>query len=266
MLTVGIVIFVVVILYLYAIRPSVDKRNAFNELKVHYYAHRGLHDDNKEVPENSLKAFELAVQSGHGMELDVQLSADGEVVVFHDEDTKRLCGVDKKVSQLTYAELCEMRLADTDEKIPLFSELLKTVDGKTPLIVELKPYNDVDKLCRAVNKLLDGYDGLYCIESFNPFVVEWYRKNHPNVIRGQLSCKFKAGLKFFLVEMLLTNIVTRPDFIAYNHRDRNNLSLTLCRKLFGANTVAWTIRSQDELNSAKNHFDLFIFESFSLNR
>ncbi len=257
-----IVVSVVVALYLFMIMPSTDKKEQLQTFLGWNYAHRGLHDNNNKVPENSLKAFELAVKNGYGMELDVQLTADGKVVVFHDEDTKRLCGVDKNVRELSYQELVSLRLAETEGKIPLFSEMLELVDGKTPLIVELKPYNDTVALCEAVDSLLKEYKGLYCIESFSPYIVRWYKKFRPGVVRGQLSCRFKKGLQFFPLEVLLTNLLTRPDFIAYNHGEGNLPSVVLCRKLFGATTVAWTLRSQNELDNAKRYFDLFIFENF----
>ncbi len=260
-----IAVAVLAIFYLFLIMPAADKTGRLDKLMSFYYAHRGLHDGNVHTPENSLKAFALASQKGYGMELDVQLTADGEVVVFHDDDTKRMCGIDKKISQMDYAEIKSLKLVGTDEGIPLLSDMLKVVDGKTPLIVELKPYNDHVKLCIATDKILADYNGDYCVESFNPLVVSWYRKNRPNIIRGQLSCHFdEKDIRFFLVEQLITNVLTRPNFIAYDHVGGGRLPVLICRKLFGCHTIAWTLKKPADLTVARQFFDGFIFEGFTV--
>ena len=151
------------------------------------FAHRGLHKKDKTVPENSLAAFERASSYGYGIELDVQLSKDGQVVVFHDDTLNRVCGVDSRVDEKTYDELSKISLCGTTQTIPLFSEVLKTVRGRGPLIVELKNGKRNEELCEKTYALLEKYSGEYCIESFNPFIVRWFKKNAPEVIRGQLA-------------------------------------------------------------------------------
>ena len=117
-------------------RASAGQKAAFIRRN---YAHRGLHTKDQSIPENSLRAFGLAVENGYGMELDVQLSKDGQVVVFHDDTLNRICGVDKRVDEMTYEELKKLSLAGSiNDHIPLFSEVLAMVNGDTPLIVELK--------------------------------------------------------------------------------------------------------------------------------
>ena len=260
-----VVIVTLAIVYLLTIMPRITPR-PMHEFMGWYYAHRGLHDNKTDAPENSLKAMRLAVEQGYGIELDVQLTKDEKVVVFHDATLKRVCGVDAAVNSMTYEELQKLRLLDSNEKIPLFSEVLKVIDGKVPLIMEVKMVNTKTRVCELANEELKNYHGVYCMESFHPFAVRWYRKNRPDVVRGQLAANFmkegqKEGFQEWLVHMLLINVLGRPDFVAYSHKSANNLSRNLTRK-WGAKAVAWTIRSQEELDRNQKKFDLFIFEGF----
>lgn len=258
---------VLVILYLLAIMPRMIHKPDLHPLCGFHYAHRGLHDNESDAPENSLAAFRKAAEAGYGIELDLQLSRDGEVVVFHDASLERICSVPGKVSDFTYEELCRCRLYGSPERIPRFQDVLRLVDGRVPLIVELKvPWQDTS-VCPAADRLLREYRGFYCIESFNPLALIWYKKNHSEVIRGQLADRFSAGgehrgLMYRLLENLLLNCVTRPDFVAYNHQHAGMLSRWLCRKLYGNMAVAWTIKNQKEMDCARSAFDLFIFDSF----
>lgn len=259
------ILVILIILYLLAIMPRITPRPMY-EFKGWYYAHRGLHDNKTDAPENSAKAMRLAVENGYGIELDVQLTKDEKVVVFHDANLKRVCGVDAKVNSMTYEELQKLHLLDSEEKIPLFSEVLKIIDGKVPLIMEVKMVDAKTRVCELANKELVNYKGVYCMESFHPFAVRWYKKNRPDVVRGQLSANFKKegqkeGFQEWLVHMLFVNVLGRPDFIAYSHKSAGNLSRNLTR-LWGATAVAWTIRSQEELDRNRKKFALFIFEGF----
>lgn len=230
------------------------------------YAHRGLHNNNSDLPENSLAAFAAAAQAGYGVELDIQFTADRQIVVFHDNDLKRMCGVNRRVDELTYAELRELQLLNTNQHIPLLSEVLDVLDGAT-LLCEFKPmrsYTDTT-LCKVALPLLDNYKGAVCVESFNPFMMRWFRKNAPNYIRGILSKKFEKGevaqmLRFPLAS-LFTNFLCRPDFIAYQHTDVAQPFFRLCR-LFKPLTIAWTVQSNADAQAATKHFDTIIFEGF----
>ena len=226
------------------------------------FAHRGLHSRDRSVPENSLKAFELAAEAGYGIELDVQLSRDGQVVVFHDDTLNRVCGVDARVDELTYAELQELRLLDTEEKIPLFSEVLAVVRGRGPLIVELKNGRSNRELCEKTYEMISKYNGEVCIESFNPMIVAWFRFHAGSFLRGLLSApeseyegttsKFTA----FLLSKGLVNFICRPQFIAYKIGRRPasiNLSIVL-----GAMNVGWT---SHEIRNEKGR-DAVIFEFY----
>ena len=265
-----IIIYILLIaaaLYLFLIMPRIAGRPDASMLMGRDYAHRGLHDNKSDAPENSMAAFKKAVDAGYGIELDVQLTRDRIPVVFHDESLKRVCGVDGNVRDYTYEELQSFRLLNSDERIPLFEDMLALVGGRVPLIVEIKIHEKASDVCEKVDALLRNYKGPYCMESFHPLAVRWYRKNRPEVIRGQLSCFFGTAEKRepfsrMLVHYLLTNVITRPDFIAYSHANKGNLSRVLCRKLFRALSVAWTVKSQEQLDACRNDFDLFIFEQF----
>lgn len=251
--------------------PELRKRAEF--LFGQPYAHRGLHNKERTVPENSPAAFRAARDAGYGMELDLNLTRDGQVVVFHDADLERVCGVHGKIEEMTYEELKPLRLLDTDQGIPLFSEVLAEVDGSVPLIVELKDTPRHRRLCEAAAKLLDAYEGPYCIESFHPAIVRWFRLNRPGVIRGQLS----AGPQEFteqsppvrlLLASLLTNVATRPHFVAYRHQDSRIGSRSRLRRrlrlyrLLGGALVGWTVTDQDDRDWCTRVFDAVIFEFY----
>ena len=256
--------------YLLASFPGFKKKKKWQHLLRWDYAHRGLHQASKGIPENSLAAFGRAVDHHYGIELDVRLTRDKKLVIFHDDNLKRMCGLDRKVIDMTYDELCALRLSGTDKKIPLFSEVLDLVGGKVPLIVELKDESkgSYAALCRLVCGQLSSYRGYYCIESFHPGIVMWFRKHHPEIIRGQLSCRPPKDapinhLVFLLLTHLLTNFVTRPDFIAYQCQDIMIPAYWINRHLFRIMTVLWTIRSRKEYNHYRGKADLMIFENFT---
>ncbi len=254
------------ILYLYLIHPRRKKPDC--SPFFHYcFAHRGLHAVQNGIPENSLPAFKRAVEAGYGIELDVQLSADGVPIVFHDATLSRMCAIDKRVDTLTLQELKTHSLANTREQIPAFSEVLELVNGKVPLLVEIKMDRMNFEITRKIDDLLTHYNGLYCIESFHPAALWWYRKNRPGILRGQLSTHFNVEnhtldpLQYLLGKMVL-NAISRPDFISYNWRFRKDPSLFFCSRLFKAHTAGWVIRSEKELQTCRKYFDMYIFEDF----
>lgn len=264
-----IVIVVLVLLYFILVAPRMwNKPERTPYMGVHY-AHRGLFDNKSEAPENSLAAFKKAVEAGYGIELDVQLSKDKKLVVFHDATLKRMCGVDGKVWEYTLEELKQFKLADSNETIPAFEEFLEVVGGKVPFILEYKLDVAQTTVCKLANEVLKDYKGIYCVESFHPLALLWYRKNRPDVLRGQLceeffrSKQFKGNPLYFILSYLVFNVVTRPDFIAYNHLHANNISRRVCKRL-GALSVAYTIKSLKEYEQAKDKFDLFIFDNCRL--
>ena len=263
-----VILLALVALYIYMICPRVINRPDITKFKNRHYAHRGLHDNRTLAPENSLEAFRLAVEAGYGIEMDVQLTKDNIPVVFHDKTLKRLCGKDGYVWDYTLEELQQNTLADSQERIPTFKEVLDLVEGKVPLIIEYKMDRPTTKVCELGDQPLNDYNGVYCIESFHPKAVRWYRKHRPEIVRGQLSMDFSKDEKynapyFVVMTYLLSNFITRPDFIAYNHKDEHILSRRLCKKLGGL-SVAYTIKNQESYEKVKEAFDLFIFDSFIL--
>ena len=209
------------------------------------FAHRGLHSRDKSVPENSLEAFGLAAQAGYGIELDVQLSKDGQVVVFHDDTLDRVCGVPGRVDEKTFEELQTLRLCCTEQRIPLFSEVLELVRGRGPLIVELKSGRRNRELCEKTYALLESYRGDACIESFNPLIVAWFRLHGRDLIRGQLAMparRYRSGgftrLQGFIMSRTLMNVLARPQFIAYRIGPRP--AAVRLAELMGAMKVGWT--------------------------
>ena len=228
----------------------------------YYFAHRGLHDIRRGIPENSMAAFRAAAARGYGAELDVQLSRDEQVVVFHDDTLDRVCGVHGNVCDFPLEELQEMRLLGTEERIPLFTEVLAVFrQGGGPLIVELKSGKRNRELCEKTWALLKGYPGVYCVESFDPFIVRWFRKNAPEVIRGQLSqlpWEYRPGQNRFVAWMLGSCrfcFLNRPDFIAYKIGPRP--ARVLRKRKNGVLLVGWT--SHDAEADAREN-DAVIFE------
>ena len=260
------------VLFLIFITPRVFHKPDESMFGQKLFAHRGLHDNNTDAPENSMKAFAKAIEAGYGIETDVQLSKDKVPVIFHDFTLKRICGIDGRVADYTYAELQQLSLARSQEKIPTFAEFLELVNGKVPLIIEYKIETVDTEVCDIADPLLMNYKGEYCIESFSPMGVKWYKDHHPDVIRGQLSMRFFAhgqklpkwnmGFLEWLIEHQMFNFLTRPDFIAYDYHSYKEVSRCLCHKLFHNTAAAWTIKSQEALDKMQGHFDVFIFDSF----
>lgn len=226
-------------------------------------AHRGLHRADRSVPENSLAAFRDAAENGYAIELDVHLTADDRVVVFHDDSLRRVCGVEQDVEALTWRELRELRLDGTGEHIPMLSDVLAEVRGRVPIVVELKTSPRRRELCERTWELLRAYNGDYCIESFDPRIVRWWRLNAPGVLRGQLSCtreqfgESATPVQAFFLSRLLCNFLGRPQFIAYGLDGRKPLLVRLVEKM-GAMRFCWT--SHDWKNEVSN--DAVIFEFY----
>lgn len=267
-LTLGLLgaLLLIFLIFLFLIKPRSPKRRPDTAAFVGVqYAHRGLH--NKNIPENSLRAFERAVEKGLGIELDIQLSKDGTVMVFHDFTLNRVAGVDGKVIDYTAEELQGMALNGQPDGIPTLEQVLQAVDGKVPLIIEIKIPGFDCSVCPKAFELLDGYAGPYCVESFHPFALKWMKENRPEILRGQLSSNFfghkESGnnLEFFAVKNLLLNVIAKPDFIAYDIRYPNTWAFRLCRDFWKALPIGWTVRTEEELTEAKKHFDAWICEN-----
>ena len=226
-------------------------------------AHRGLHSEVS--PENSMAAFISAADNKYPIELDVHLTKDGKIVVFHDSNIKRMCGEDKLISELNYAELKEYRLKKTNERIPLLSEVLKYCENKVPLLIEIKAEKKIGRLETALYLLLRTYKGQFAVQSFNPFSVRWFKKNAPQMVRGQLASMFEEDemsfLKKFLLRSLFFNFLTKPQFVSYHVKDIPNKYVERARKK-GVKILAWTVTNQLTYEEKKLHIDNIIFENF----
>lgn len=263
-----IILLSVVVLYILSTRCR-RGHPGLSGLQGWSYAHRGLHGNG--VPENSLQAFSDAVNAGYGSELDVHLLADNNLAVIHDSLLKRTTGAEGKIEDLCAEQLGEYYLEGTNQTIPLLSQVLEIYSGKAPLIVELKPVdNNIDTLCRRTCDLLDKYDGVFCVESFDPRCVRWFTLNRPDIVRGQLTENFfrtsnskLPGIIKFIMKAQMLNFLTRPDFVAYRFSDRKNISNYICRNIWGAQGVTWTLKSIEEYVAAENENWIPIFEDFS---
>lgn len=241
--------------YLWIIMPPLRPREISG-----YYTHRGYYTLDGRVPENTLEAFQRSIDHGYGIELDVQLSKDGEVYVFHDDDLKRLFGKDIKFSDLMSWEIDELRLKGSI--IPKFRQVLKIVDKQVPLIVELKEGGDYKLLSSKVTAILEDYDGEFVVQSFDPKIVLWFRLNKKSYSRGLLIMKAKEydldKLAHLWVNMFF-NFLIRPDFVTVE-KDLLpvRFNLWLYKKLDGK-LVSWTIHESDP---NYKHIDGVIFEHY----
>lgn len=231
------------------------------------YAHRGLHGNG--IPENSLVAFEAACQRGVGIELDVQLSRDGEVMVFHDYTLIRMTGADGKVCDLNACELQTLSLDGTEQRIPTFVQVLELVGGRVPILVELKGESFDTSLCEKVAVLLSAYEGDYCIESFNPLLIKEIKKKLPSAFCGLLYTnvcrdKKKTSMLNLLLTWMALNCLAKPNFIAYNQEERHSLPVRLTTKLYRAPKFVWTVRTDAEMSRAKQEGECPIFEHCEL--
>ena len=260
----AVLIIALVITYLTA--PNF-RRHRMDHWRGRAFAHRGLHDPESGVVENTLPAFEAACAQGYGMELDIQFSRDMQVVVFHDDTLKRLTGDPRRVSDCTLETLREFRLRGIETaRIPTLREVLNLVAGRTPLLIELKSGRNNARLCRALMEMLSDYPGEYLVESFNPLIVRWFRLHAPQVVRGQLVCPLKDYLPqanrvsgFFMAGLLL-NGLTRPDFVAYDANAQRFFSPHFQRFVFHTPMAAWTVRTESLQRLIEARGEISIFE------
>ena len=257
---------ILILLYLFLICPALRRHDNCGMFRGSYIAHRGLHSINKGIAENSLSAYSESIKRNLPIEIDIRLSCDGEVVVFHDDDLKRVCGVDKKVIDLDLNELRKLQLLGTEDIVPTFKEVLELVDGSVPLLIEIKTtYGRDRELCEKAWGILKDYKGKYAVQSFYPPIIRWFKKNAPNVTRGQLATNFIKIEGHKPIEpfagFLIFNFLSRPDFISYEYKFPRILPLAVCR-LLGAVTIAWTYTEEKQIDETEDYFSAYIFENF----
>lgn len=242
-------------------KPPLASHVAF--LQEQHYAHRGLHGGMTDSPplENSMGAFEAALQAGYGIECDVQPSADGVAMVFHDHDLRRLTGQDGLISQTKTDVLKTMALNGDNGTIPTLENLLALVGSRKPILIEIK--SDVENfapLCLSVRRALEGYRGKAAIMSFNPAIVRWFRKTAEHVICGLVVTE--QGNKGLIgrAKRHANMWLAKPDFLAYDIRD---LPSTFARsqRSRGMPILTWTVRTPEQKQTAKKHTNAMIFET-----
>lgn len=180
-------ILIVIGAYFYMIFPGMERKREIWKFRGTQWAHRGLHDKKSGIPENSMAAFREAIRANKGIELDVHLTKDKKIAVFHDDSLKRMCKVSGTIEEKTWEELKNLRLLETAEPIPLLEDVLHLVQGKVPILIEVKLLTEDMEICRCLAKTMEDYKGTFLVQSFNSLVLQWMRKNQKQILRGQLS-------------------------------------------------------------------------------
>lgn len=266
-----IIVLVLAVLLGFLVAPAMTNKKDLSSYSGIKFAHRGYFDNESDAPENSLLSFEKAIEKGFGIELDVQLSSDGVAMVFHDADLERVCGVKGKIWEYTAEELSKMKIMGSEQTIPTLSEAMDLIGGRTPVLVEYKMDRVDTDVCVKGHEILQNYEGEYIIQAFDPRALMWYKKNAPEVTRGQLcreywkAEEYKGKVLYLALTYMVSNVATRPDFISYQFSDADNVALKYCR-LMGAPTACWTLRSEEDYNSVKGQFDMYIFDSFDISQ
>ncbi len=234
--------------------PTVEDRRP-HWLTAGPYAHRGLHGPGR--PENSLAAFRAAIAAGEGIELDVQACRGGRAIVFHDARLDRLCGLPRRIADLTADALSACRLEGSDETIPTLDDALALVAGRVPLLVEIKTGGlGWAPLCRSVAHSLSGYHGPAAIMSFSAPAIRWFRNNAPQLTRGLVISEEKR--KSAALQHLAFR-AARPDFLAYDVRSLPS-DLASRARTRGMPILAWTVRDAQACETARLHADQIIHE------
>lgn len=228
------------------------------------YAHRGLHGtkaDGTIVPENSLAAFAGAMELGHGVELDVQRSGDGQPIVFHDGMLDRLTDESGPVQRRSAAQLGQIRLGASNEMIPTLRDVLSRIDGKVPVLIEIKSdrRTRIDALCLGVRRVLEGYVGSHAVMSFDPRVSRWYRRHSPYTVRGLIVSEGDDRALPGKLRRRLSLWHAKPDFMAYDVRDLPS-RLAAAQRRRGLPIATWTVRDAEQEARAGAHADAAIFE------
>jgi glycerophosphoryl diester phosphodiesterase len=245
--------------------------NAPAWLTARSIAHRGLHDRAAGVPENTIAAAQAAIRGGYAIECDVQRSADGEAMVFHDAGLGRLTGVSDPVDSLTAAALSDLAVAGSPERIPTLPDFLGAIAGRTPLVIEVKSHYAGDlRLMERVAELALAYDGPVAVKSFDPHLVTALRDLAPTIPRGIVGetrqddpayAALPPSLRRSLSDLLHFR-ETEPDFLSWRVDDLPCAPTHLCRLLGARPVMTWTVRNPDQRRHAEAHADQMVFEGF----
>ncbi len=231
------------------------------QLKGLVIAHRGLHQAKKGIPENSIIAFDMAMKYKFPIELDIQLLKDGTPIIFHDDNLFRLTNVNKNVEDCNLSSIKDLFLLDTNEKIPTLEEVLKRIDGKVVLVLEIKYNKNCFKYLDQIISLLEEYPHPFVLESFHPRVILYLKKHCPNFLRGQLISNYQGQpfYKKWFMQSMIYNSLTKPHFLCVEQSFLPNKIVRHYQQK-GLPIIAYTIRSEKELKQAKRYADSFICE------
>jgi glycerophosphoryl diester phosphodiesterase len=234
-------------------------------------AHRGLHDAARGLIENTAGAVRAAITANYGIEVDVQLSRDGEAMVHHDDVLGRLTEGEGRLDQFSAAELKRIAFRGSDERMMTLGELCELVAGRVTMLVELKSRFDGDgRLPERVASVLDGYRGPVAPMSFDPQQLTWLRQKSPRLIRGIVAAKYRPHPYWDLMPAwmrygmgyLVTGFTAQPQFVAYGVADLPALAPLAARHIFGLPLLTWAVRTAAERQVAERWADQMIFEGF----
>jgi glycerophosphoryl diester phosphodiesterase len=248
----------------------VTRRRVPDWITTQPIAHRGLHDSATGIIENTEGAFARVAERGYAIELDVVQAADGEAIVFHDEDLQRLCARPERVRELTAGQLAQIAIQGTGDRIPTLAQVFTQIGGVVPILVEIKSSGTrPGPLELRVGELVRDYQGPVAVQSFNPRSLAWFAKHMPGVPRGQLAMRMTArdapqlgAIQCFALSNLLLTHLSRPDFVAYDVASLANPAPRIARRL-GLPLITWTVKSLGEWQRARPYADNLIFEGFA---
>ncbi len=234
-------------------------------------AHRGLHDAAAGVIENTGTAFTAAIDHGFGIETDLQISADGEAMVHHDDALGRLTEGNERLAIMSAAAIRTARFKATTDRILTLGELCDLVGGRVPLVIELKSRFDGDlRLAARAAEILRTYAGPTAVMSFDPAPIAAIRRLAPWLPRGIVAERHYthyewdalSGVEKFRLAFLLHALRTRPQFLAYSVKDLPAVAPLIARRVFGLPLLTWTVRSEADRLRAGRFADQMIFEGF----
>ena len=232
-----------------------------NDLKGLYIAHRGIHND--KTIENTTLAFSKAIERNSPIEFDIQILKDGNLVVYHDDNLKRLMGIDRKLSSYSYEELEKLTFPNLDTHIPLFSDLLRLVNGRVLLVIEIKKTDIISykKYCEKIVSILKNYSGDFVIKSFDIRIVSWFLKN-TDYVTGLLMIRRKKSSYDFIINKRITLSVLNPDFISVSTKIVSSKLVQNFRKKHPV--LVWTIKNRNSLDMALRYGDSFLIDEESI--
>ncbi len=255
-----------------ALKPRIFDKPDLSEIRRYDYARGGFFDRKKGIPENSLPAMKAAVDHGYGIRLDVRLCRDGVPVIFRDSRLFRMCGSEGSVENSTLEELKSLKLENSEEAIPTLEEALECIDAQVPVLLCLHTEQDnANSLSTQVCAACDVYDGIFTVESADPRVLQWFRSNRREYIRGSVvDAGRRSGEGFrnllwdFLSFSLLMNFLSEPDYISVNLSSRFNPSVWICRLVYRMQCMNWTIRSEEEYEAVRTDGCIAVFEDIEV--